>query len=167
MANTQSQSIPREQFLTMAINLLHRAFIESSRTEAKKLFNAVAEGKAVPLTKVEMEDKSVVRFDVSLDHTEYEGSLNFSAFKTSLATLLSNMVNALQEGKAIPSFTSQEDELVQIIGVSGVTVEKETPAVMVLSVKTSDREPAVMLRPMYLDYQQFLLSQQDDGEATA
>jgi hypothetical protein len=38
MADTQSQSIPRDQFLTMAINLLHRAFIEASRTEAKNLF---------------------------------------------------------------------------------------------------------------------------------
>ena len=167
MANTQSQSIPRDQFLTMAINLLHRAFIDSSRTEAKKLFNAVAEGKAVPLTKVEMEDKSVVRFDVSLDHSEYDGSLNFSAFKTSLATLLGNLVGALQDGREIPSFTSQDDQQNQIIGITGVTVDKDVPAVMVLSVKTSDREAAVMLRPMYLDYQQFLRSQQGDGEATA
>lgn len=167
MATSQSQSIPRDRFLTMAINLLHRAFIEANRTEAKKLFNAVAEGKAIALTKVEMEDKSVVRFDLSLDHSEYAGTLNFSAFKTSLATLLSNMVNALQEGKEIPSFNSRDEEQNQIIGITGVTIEKDVPAVMVLSVKPSDREAAIMLRPMYLDYQQFLRSQQGDGEATA
>lgn len=167
MATTQSQSIPRDQFLTMAINLLHKAFIEANRTDAKNLFKSVAEGRTVPLTRVEMEDKSIVRFDVSLDHSEYEGSLNFGAFKASLATLLGNLVTAMQEGRSIPSYTAQENERNQIIGITGVTVEKDVPAVMVLSVQTSDREAAVMLRPMYLDYEQFLLSQQDEGESTA
>ncbi len=167
MADTQSQSIPRDQFLTMAINLLHRAFIESSRTDAKNLFKSVAGGKVVPLTKVEMQDKSVVRFDVSLDHSEYRGTLNFGAFRASLATLLSNLVAALQDGRKIPSFTAQGDDKNQIIGITGVTAEHDVPAVMVLSVQTSDREAAVNLRPMYLDYEQFLRSQQDTGESTA
>ena len=167
MADTQSQSIPRDQFLTMAINLLHRAFIEANRTEAKNLFKSVAEGKVVPLTKVEMEDKSIVRFDLSLDHSEYRGTLNYGAFRTSLATLLSNLVRALQEQQQIPSFTAQGNDRNQIIGVTGVTAEHDTPAVMVLSVQTSEREAAVMLRPMYLDYEQFLRSQQDPGESTA
>lgn len=167
MASNQSQSIPRDQFLTMAINLLHRAFIEANRTEAKNLFKSVAEGKVVPLTKVEMQDKSVIRFDVSLDHSEFRGTLNFSAFKNSLATLLANLVGALQDGQKIPSFTAQGNDKNQIIGITAVTVEDEIPAVMVLSVQTSDREPAVMLRPMYLDHEQFLESQQDTGESTA
>ena len=167
MASTQSQSIPRDQFLTMAINLLHRAFIDASRTDAKNLYKSVAEGKVVPLTRVEMEHKSVVRFDVALDHSDYDGTLNFGAFKTSLATLLSNLVNAMQGGDKIPSFTAQDNERSQIIGITGVTVDKDVPAVMVLSVVTSDSDAAVLLRPMYLDYQQFLRSQQDDGEATA
>ena len=161
MATTQSHSIPRDQFLTMAINLLHRAFIEANRTDAKNLYKSVADGKVVPLTRVEMEDKSVVRFDVALNHSDYDGSLNFGAFKTSLATLLSNLVNAMQEGNEIPSFTAQGDDKSQIIGITGVTVEKDTPSVMVLSVVTSDQEAAVLLRPMYLDYQQFLRSQQE------
>lgn len=167
MAETQSQSIPREQFLTMAINLLHKAFIEANRTDAKNLYKSVAEGRTVPLTRVEMEDKSVVRFDVSLDYSEYEGTLNFGAFKASLATLLGNLVRAVQEGRSIPSYTAQGNDRNQIIGITGVTVERDVPAVMVLSVQTSDREAAVLLRPMYLDYEQFLLSQQDEDETTA
>ena len=167
MADTQSQSIPRDQFLTMAINLLHRAFIEASRTEARNLFKSVAEGKVVPLTKVEMEDKSIVRFDLSLDHSEYRGTLKYGAFRSSLASLLSNLVQALQEQQQIPSFTAEDNERNQIIGITGVTAEQDIPAVMVLSVQTSDREAAVMLRPMYLDYEQFLQSQQNPGESTA
>lgn len=167
MASNQTQSIPRDQFLTMAINLLHRAFIDSTRTEAKNLFKSVAAGRVVPLTRVEMEDKSILRFDVSLDHSEYRGTLNFGAFKASLATLLGNLVRALQEGQQIPSFTAQGNDKSQIIGITGVTVEEDVPAVMVLSVQTSEREAAVMLRPMYLDYEQFQRSQQDTGDGAA
>ena len=67
----------------------------------------------------------------------------------------------------IPSFTAEDNERNQIIGITGVTAEQDIPAVMVLSVQTSDREAAVMLRPMYLDYEQFLQSQQNPGESTA
>ncbi len=163
----QNHSIPRDQFLIMAINLLHRAFIEANRTEAKSLFKTVAEGKAIPLTKVQMEDKSTVRFDISLDHSEYDGTLNYGAFRASLATLLTNLSKAVQEGQNIPSFTAQGNDKNQIIGITGVTVERDVPAVMVLSVNVSDRDAAVMLRPMYLNYEQFLRSEQGSSESKA
>lgn len=165
MATNQTQSIPGEQFLTMAINLLHRAFVEANRTEAKKLYREIEGGKAVALTRVEMEDKSLVRFDVSLDHSEYEGALNFGAFKASLTTVLANLVKALQSGQKIPRFSAEGDDSNMIFGITGVTVEREVPAVMVLSVRVHPSEPVVMLRPMYLDYRQFQQSQ--EGEAPA
>lgn len=161
MAQTETQTIPREQFLTIAINLLHKAFIEAKRTEAKKLFRTVAEGKAIALTKVKMEDESVVRFDLSLDHSEYDGTLNFGAFRASLGTVLANLVKALQEEKPISTFSAEGNDDNMIFGITGVTVERDVPAVMVLSVQLNQREAAIMLRPMYLDYQQFLRSQGD------
>ncbi len=163
MATTQTTSLPTDQFLTMAINLLHKAFIEQNRTEAKKLFRTVAEGKIVPLTNVQMEDKSVVRFDVSLDHSEYRGNLNFGAFRASLATTLANLVKAMQEGRTINTFTAEQNENNMIFGITGVTVENEHPAVMVISAQVSDRGAAVMLRPMYLNYEQFLKSQESNA----
>lgn len=167
MADLQNQSIERDKFLTMAINLLHRAFIEAPRTDAKKLYKEVAAGKIIGLTNVEMEDKSKVRFDVSLDHSEYTGTLNYSAFRASLATLLSNLVKAIQDGQNIPSFTAQNQPTNQIIGITGVTVDEGVPSVMVLSVQTHERKAAVMLRPMYLDYEQFQRSQAAGGELPA
>lgn len=160
MANPQSKSIPRDQFLTMAINLLHRAFIESPRTNAKNLYRRIAEGETVPLTKVRMEDQSVVEFDIALDHSEFGGRLNYSAFRASLATLLAKMVSALEQGEKFPTFSSQGDKNNMIIGITGVTEEDGVPAVMVLSVQVDDRRGAVLLKPMYLDYAQFQRSQQ-------
>jgi hypothetical protein len=156
--------MPREQFLTMAVNLLHRAFLQENRTKAKRLFRDVAEGKRVALTNVEMEDKSTVRFDLALDHSEYQGALNFGAFRSSLSVLLSNLAKAVQEKREISTYGAEGNEENMIFGVTGVTVERDIPAVMVLSAATGGRDAAVLLRLMYLDYQQFQQSQQpDDG----
>lgn len=164
MSRIETQSMPREQFLTMAVNLLHRAFLQENRTKAKRLFRDVAEGKRVALTNVEMEDKSTVRFDLALDHSEYQGALNFGAFRSSLSVLLSNLAKAVQEKREISTYGAEGNEENMIFGVTGVTVERDIPAVMVLSAATGGRDAAVLLRLMYLDYQQFQQSQQpDDG----
>lgn len=165
MATTDTKSIPTDQFLTMAINLLHKAFIEQNRTEAKKLFKTVADGKGVALTNVQMEDKSVVRFDVSLDHSEYQGTLNFGAFRASLSVTLANLVKALKDGHKISTFSAEGNENNMIFGITGVTMEDEIPAVMVVSAQMSERGAAVMLRPMYLNYEQFLESQKGEESA--
>jgi hypothetical protein len=164
MSKIETQSMPREQFLTIAINLLHRAFMDAKRTDAKNLFKAISEGKRVALTNLQMEDKSSVRFDLSLDHSEYAGTLNFGAFRSSLTALLSNLVDAVKEQREITTFGAEGDSANIIFGVTGVTVEKEIPSVLVLSTSTGGQEAAVMLRLMYLDYQQFLASQQSDGD---
>lgn len=167
MSRIETQSMSREQFLTIAVNLLHRAFMQENRTKAKRLFRDVAEGKRVALTNVQMEDKSTVRFDLSLDHSEYDGALNFAAFRNSLSTLLANLANAVQEKREISTFGAEGNDENMIFGVTGVTVERDVPSVIVLSAITAGRDAAVQLRLMYLDYQQFLLSQQqgDGGEA--
>ncbi|MCX2972925.1 hypothetical protein EYC87_04905 [Halieaceae bacterium IMCC8485] len=164
MSKIETQSMPREQFLTIAINLLHRAFMDAKRTDAKNLFKAISEGKRVALTNLQMEDKSSVRFDLSMDHSEYAGTLNFGAFRSSLTALLSNLVDAVKEQREITTFGAEGDSANIIFGVTGVTVEKEIPSVLVLSTSTGGQEAAVMLRLMYLDYQQFLASQQSDGD---
>lgn len=155
MASIHTQDMSREQFLTIAVNLLHRAFMQEKRTRAKRLFRDVAEGKRVALTNVEMEDKSTVRFDLSLDHSEYAGALNFAAFRNSLTVLLQNLANAVQEKREINTYGAEGNEGNMIFGVTGVTVERDTPAVMVLSAATGGRDAAVLLRLMYLDHQQF------------
>lgn len=167
MARIETQSIPREQFLTIAVNLLHRAFVEAKRDDAKNLFRAISEGKRVALTNVQMEDKSSVRFDLSVDISEYEGALNFGAFRASLTALMSNLAAALKSEQEIPTFSAQGDPDNIIFGVTGVNVDRGIPSVLVLSTQADARDAAIQLRLMYLDYNQFLASQQDDSGAQA
>lgn len=160
-----SHTISREQFLTMSVNLLYKAFLQSRRTEAKQIFRDMLAGKAVPLTNVQMEDQSLVRFDVTLDHSLYRGKLNFGSFRAGLALLVARLSDALREQREITVFTSEHDPHVMIFGVTAVTWEEDedVPSVMVLGADTSSRQAVVALCLQYLDPEQF---QTDESIAT-
>ncbi|GAB3270608.1 hypothetical protein [Parahaliea aestuarii] len=165
MAREQTQTIPRDKFLTMSVNLLHKAFLEASRTQAKNLFRDVAEGRTAALTKVQMEDKSLVRFDLALDHSEYRGKLNFGSFRESLTALIAQLSDALRQERDITVFSAENDPNVMIFGATGVTYEKGEPSVLVLSADAGRGQPAVTLKLMYLDPRQFAATGAESGAA--
>lgn len=156
MSQLQNHSLPQDKFLTLSVNLLHRAFIEAPRTEAKKLYRVLDEGRVINLTNVEMEDKSTLILKLALDHTEYRGSLNYSAFRDSVATLVSSVVQTLQEEKEFPTFTSEQGEGGLVFGIPAITVEESQPNVMVLAADPAARDASLVLRLMYLDPEQFV-----------
>lgn len=156
MEETYTQSIPQDKFLTLSVNLLSRAFLEASRTDAKNLYRKLNEGARVALTRIEMEDKSQVRFDVRLDCSEFRGRLNYGSFRASLTTLIANLVEVLRDRKKVKVFHAEHDRNVMIFGVTAATVEDNVTNVMVLGADASDGQPAVMLQLMYLNPDQFI-----------
>ena len=132
MSQSSSQNMPTDKFLTMAANMLNKAFLESPRTQAKSAYKAIADGASVPITNVKMEDGSMVRFDVALDHTEFRGTLNYGAFRASVMLLISNLAEALRNDKQVTVFAAEHDPNVMIFGITAVSYEKEQPSVMVL-----------------------------------
>lgn len=165
MAQSDAQTIPKEKFLLIATNLLHRQFIAAPRTEAKRVFREVAEGRSVPMTTVRMEDNSTVAFRLELDHSEFDGKLNFGAFRASLAVLITNLSRSLEEKRPVTVFNMQQRAQSVLFGVTGVTVEQEKPNVMVLGADTSGPAGNVLLRLMYLDHRQFVASGAGAGAA--
>jgi hypothetical protein len=155
MAQIQKQSISQEQFLTIAINLVNRALLELPRTEAKNLFRELSLGRVLPLSEVRMEDGSLVRFDLALDHSEYVGRLNFGGFRGSVALLLSNTAKALQEKQAIQVFSAEHNPELRMFGITAVTVDEDQPNVMVLGSDTSSPAAHVQLKLLYLEPGQF------------
>jgi hypothetical protein len=150
------QSIPKEKFLTMSANLLYRAFLDAGRTEAKRLYRELADGRVLALTEVQMEDKSRVRFDLALDYTELAGKLSFGAFRASVTTLVHNLGETLRQAEAkIPVFAAENDPEMTLFGVTAVTYENEEPRVMVLGADTRSGRPVIQLRLMYLNPGQF------------
>jgi hypothetical protein len=153
---SQTQTIPQSTFLTMAVNLLYRALLEPSRTEVKKLFRELIEGRELHLSDVRMEDSSTLRFLLSLDDSEIQGRLNYGAFRASVATLVHNIAEQLKEAQSNVTMFSQEDNAdVNLFGIPAVTYEGDEPRVMVLGAENRSRDATMMLRLMYLDPVQF------------
>ena len=111
----------------------------------------------------------MVRFDVSLDHTEFRGALNYGAFRASVMLLVSNLAQALREDRKITVFSAENDPNVMIFGITAMTYEKNEPSVMVLGADSGRDQPSVVLRLMYLDHSQFaeLKPDVEEGEAAA
>ncbi len=159
MLQSQTQSIPRDKFLTIAANLLHKGLLEVSRTEAKSIYKDIEKGLPAYLATVQMEDESTVNFKVTLDHSEFKGRINFGAFRASLALLVSNLGRALNDKQEIATFSAQNDQSSMIFGVTAITQEDNTANIMVLGADTANSQASVIFRLMYIDDSQFISPQ--------
>ena len=165
MSQLETQSIPRDQFLTISTNILYRVFLEASRTDAKKVFRQISEGETVALTNLQMEDRSTLGIQLSMDHSEFRGRLNYGAFRASLNNLIGNIAKNLEQKNEIQTFGAESNEGSMIFGITGLTIEDDQPNVMVLSATMAARDAKVMLRLMYLDPQQFVDQAGDESTA--
>jgi hypothetical protein len=110
-----------------------------------------------------MEDDSTSRFNLRFDHSEYRGKLNYGAFRASLATLIGNISQALQDEREINVFNANEDPNTMIFGVTAVTLEEDTPNVMVLGAELGNRAGESTLSLSYLDPSQFVEQTPEDA----
>ncbi len=155
MAQSHVQSMPQDKFLLVAVNLLHKAFIEPTRTQAKALYQQIAAGKTINLTKVQLEDKSTAAFQLSLSHSEFKGRINFGAFRASVTALIANIAQALREERELKVFSALNGGSAMIFGITAVTLESEQRNVMVLAIDSREADATTILQLMYLDPTQF------------
>ena len=151
----QSQEIGRDKFLIMSANLLHRALVEPSRADCKQLFKRLQKGEQVPLAAVEIKDAGHARFTLALENSEFRGTLNFSAFQSSLKALLGNIARTIEAKQDARVFNAQGDSGAMIFGITGVTFEGNQPNVLVLAAAPSPHSADTALQLMYLDPDQF------------
>ncbi|MEO0438085.1 MAG: hypothetical protein AAF098_14385 [Pseudomonadota bacterium] len=152
---TQTMSLPTDKFLTVAINLLNKAFLENNRTDAKRIYREIEEGKTVPLTRLEMEDKSQVRIDLVLDHREYKGKLRFTSFRTGLTLLIAQVADSLREETPFRTFQNENNPGSILFGFTAVTAEDDIPSVLLLGADSRQGHPSILLRLAYFDFRQF------------
>lgn len=164
---SETKSLPPEQFLTIAANLLNNKLLKVGRTEAKRVFRDIHSGRTVPITYLEMQDKSLVRFDLSLDHRCYRGHLNFTAFRTSLALFLSNARETLEKPDGLRIYQNQSNPRSIMFGVLAITAEDNEPSILGLCADSSGSEAAIHLQLMYLDTVQFKGPEIDTADAGA
>ena len=97
-------SMKGDQFLTVALNLLHRALVEAPRPQAKALFRRLQGEESVTLTNVRLEDQSTVRFDLALETSAYRGRLTFGALRAATGLLIHNIGESLRAGTIAHQF---------------------------------------------------------------
>ena len=155
MPPSQIQSMPQDKFLLVAVNLLHKAIVEATRTQAKALYQEIASDKVVNLTRVQLVDDSIASFQLSLSHSEFAGRLGFGAFRASVTALIANIAQALREERELKVLNALNGGSAMIFGITAVTVENSQRNVMVLAVDSSEEGDATILQLMYLDPTQF------------
>lgn len=153
--NVRTKSLSADKFLTVSINLINKALLEAGRSEAKRLFRGLEEGKHMPLTHLQMEDKSLVRFDLALNAKQYQGDLNFGKFRLGVTLLVANAAEALRAPEKIRTYRNEHDPDSVLFGVTAATAEDGKPSVLVLGADSRRGEASVLLQLSYIDYQQF------------
>ena len=159
MTDFQTESLPQETFLLVAVNLLNTSFIDSNRTDARKLYKQLVAGEVVPLTTIQLTDGSTVRFSLSLAYSEFQGDLSYGALRASIVALIQRLSEAVREERELRVFNAQGGGNAMIFGATAVTLEKEKPNVMVLAADLGRQDGATVLQLMYLDPAQFASNQ--------
>lgn len=125
MSGFQSHSMNHSEFLRIASNILIKCLLNADRINAKAMFNNLLDGEIERLVTAQMEDGSELSFDITLEHTEYRGKLNHSAFKTNLSLLLMAVDEFLKAEKNIPVLTDEQTGTF-VFGLPGLAEDKNS-----------------------------------------
>ena len=168
---TNERTLTDEQFATISANVIHQSLIEVSRTVGKRTFRELEVGKRIAVTQLRMEDEGEVRLDVTLDHSEFRGALNFSIFRDSVLALLSRLVDTLRDKDTSLPVMRMMDETGEatserrLFGVPGLIVVDGVANMLMMGATPSVSEPVVLIELMYIDPEQF--AQSDASETSS
>ena len=167
------RTLTDEQFATISANVIHQSLIEVSRTVGKRIFRELEAGKRIALTQLRMEDEGQVRLDVTLDHSEFRGTLNFSLFRDSVLAMLSRLSDNLRDEETSLPVMRMMDESGQatserrLFGVPGVIALDGVPNMLLMGATPSASEPVVLIELMYIDPEQFAQSEASEASSSS
>ena len=162
MSDFQQYKIKPDQFLTIVTNILFKTLLDAPRTEAKKIFNAIENGRRVALIDVRMESDADVRFDLALDKSEFRGErFNFTSFRNSVTGLVGTISDNLKAESEMPLFTEKTDGSM-MFGAPGVTSDAGQVNVLMLAVNLA-KPGSVLLKLQYIDPDQLVMHDTPTG----
>lgn len=154
MSELSSHSITPEAVLTLAANILYRAFFESSRIEAKQIYSGLDGGEARQLLRLAMDDDSELDVWLQLDESEYRGKLNYSGFKSHIGVLLARIKERL-DGEGDANILESANGSEKLFNIPALVADGDAANVLVLGLGPAI--PArLTLKLMYLDPSQFI-----------
>ena len=93
-----------DQLGQLTAHLLHKAFIETTRTVSKGVFRRLVDGEVVPITQLEFEGDETVQLNMKLHMSAYRGDINYTRFRDGVVALLQELLTALSKEGALKTF---------------------------------------------------------------
>lgn len=149
----RSHKMTTAQMLTIGANLLHKAFYDTPRDDAKRRFRALEEGRKVLLSEIGTGEGDRMRAILSLDRSELRGKLNFSLLRSLVGELLNGYAQFLNEKKPLNTFSDEQRQRCVYL-LPAVARVDDVVDMLVLSIDLSvpgDFELALM----FIDPEQF------------
>ncbi len=118
MSNYEIELEPK-QILAAIHEHLTNVFFRAPKTEAKKVFTEISNGGQTPFLEISSANKGDVVGVLALDHSEYVGKLNFSAFRDIVGAHLQRIGEKLNNEENLNIFTNEQtgDILFNIPGI--------------------------------------------------
>lgn len=151
------EKISPERLLTIGVNVLHRAFHDGPRVDAKRRYQFIMERQPVYLLNMTMDSGSEVRVVLSLERSELRGRMNFSLFRQVIAQLLVNYSELLAAGKPLNVFSDAQNRRWVFLQPAFCNTAEGLNA-LALAIDLG-RAGELRLELMFLDPQQFVSKQ--------
>lgn len=158
----QDHRVKPAQLLTAGANVLHRAFIDSTRGDAKRRFRELYDGRRIHLLELSMDDDSVLQMHLEMDKRFCQGALNFSGFKRLLGLLLYRIGDRLQQTEPDLGLMNDEEGRRLLFHIPAVEKVGESLNILVLGVDLTTPGTA-LLQLMFMDPGQY--RRKSEGEA--
>ena len=148
MSDDSIDVIP-EQLLNAVSNNLGRVFFEAPKNDAKNLYRKLVDGEATPFMNLSAGEQTAIACNLTLDHSQFTGSLTFSRFRNVLRDHLLRVADALTNNKDLNRMSNQETGDV-IFYVPGITEENNVMNVLVTGFQQR-KAGEITIQLMFLD----------------
>ncbi len=152
------EKISPERLLTIGVNVLHRAFHDGPRADAKRRYQFIMERQPVYLLNMALDTGAEVQVVMNLERSELRGRLNFSLFRQLIAQLVVNYSEVLNAGTPLNLYSDAQNRrwvfLHPVFCNTGESTAEGLNA-LVLAMDMG-RTGQLRLELMFLDPQQFI-----------
>ena len=156
----RNSTMTYDQLGNLTAHLLHKAFIEATRTVSKGVFRRLVDGEVVPVTQLEFEGNESAQLNMRLHLAAYRGDINYTRFRDGVVALLQELLKVLSKEGTLKTLTANDPTGLatntRLLGVSGPTQHGEDVNVLMVAITPSQSEPKILVELMYMDPDQFV-----------
>lgn len=159
------ENVAPQQLLTIGVNVLHQAFHDGPRLDAKRRYQFIIKQQPVFLLDMAMEGGGQLKVTLGMERSELRGQLNFSLFRQLVGQLLVNYSNVLNSGKPLNTFTDAQSRRWVFLHPTFCKTEQGVNALVLVA--DLSRIGELRFELMFVDPQQFLSSEPKAPEKNA